>query len=161
MLRKLFTALLLLPFLSFAQETKTTSSYEISGTIYSTSIYQGPIYYDDSEAAKVPLSNHTMYLIRWTDDEKIPIVISKFSTDKSGRFKLKVSEGQYGFAMPEEIDSLKAGQWLPNSTHSWIGHYVYNSYWEISGAAPVNVSSASATNLVLVCNRVTTCIDCQ
>jgi hypothetical protein len=156
-----FCILFILAFVCLkAQTPDTTVKNRISGKLVSHSVYHGGIDRDDSQIPQVPMPGYRLCLILWKGEHQIPVVVKNLTTDENGEFHVIVPPGKYGFATPQEVDSLTTGQWLPRATETWAAHTLTNTYWQISTGSPVDATQSSVSNVVLVYHHDSTCMDC-
>ncbi|MBI3134567.1 MAG: hypothetical protein HYZ14_07800 [Bacteroidetes bacterium] len=132
--------------------------FHISGTLYSTSVYQGGMYRGDEDMPpQIPLANFTLLAVRWIDEKTIPEVAATFTSDANGNFKVALPAGKYGFVTQAEKEKLARGQWLPQTITTDNLAESYHCWWELSTNAPVDLTNDSVNGITLIRHESTVC----
>jgi hypothetical protein len=147
---------------SIATMENTNHKLTISGTLYYTIISRGGIQRDERNLTLIPLQKYTLYAIRFTSVDSIPIVVKSFTTNKNGEFSVSLPAGKYGFATVEEAKSgLSKGQCLPKSTQTDTNNIINSSVWECNMICPLEIDTNSIKNIEIINHRISFCVNCQ
>ena len=133
--------------------------FTIKGKITSTSFYQGGAQRpNDLPLAKVPKKEFTIYVVQYFGEDKKPKLVDRITTDKEGNFSVKLQAGKYGFVL--DYKNVENGQYLPKGYQNKTTHHRETSSWEISGGRPVEIVDKDVSNIILVQNNRSYCVDC-
>ena len=140
----------------------TNHNLTISGKLYYTFVSRGGIPRDESNLPLIPLQEFTLYAIRYTSIDSIPIVMKSFTTNKNGAFSVSLPSGKYGFVTSEEAKSgLLKGQCLPKNTQTNTDNVINYSEWECNMTCPLELDTNSIKNVEIINHRISFCVNCQ
>jgi hypothetical protein len=147
---------------STAANSQIKHKHTISGKLLYTSVSRGGIPRDESNLPLIPLKKYTLFVIRFISVDSIPVVVKSFSTNNDGEFSVTLPPGKYGFVTAEEVkDGLKTGQCLPNDIETNVDKIINSSVWESNMPCPLELSTNSIKNLVIINHLISFCVNCQ
>lgn len=133
--------------------------FTIKGKIISTSFYQGGARRpNDLPLVQVPKKEFTIYVVQYFGEDKKPKLVDRITTDKEGNFSVKLQVGKYGFVL--DYKNVENGQYLPKGYKNITTHHQETSSWEINGGCPIEIVNKDISNIILVQNNRSYCMDC-
>ena len=133
-------------------------TYNLSGTMFYTTSYQGGAARSVEFPNPVPLGNFTLNVIRIDKDGALPRVVTRVTSDEKGNFSINLSPNIYGFA--GVADSLMVGQYLPAIVQSGDIAEYFTSSWEISTGGVIDLRTMAVQGITLTQHNQTTCGIC-
>ena len=147
---------------SIVTKENINQNFTITGKLYYTFISRGGIQRDEKNLTLIPLQKFTMYIIRFSPGDSVPIVVKSFKTNKNGEFSVSLPSGKYGFVTSTDVKTgLMKGQCLPKSTETEMNNIVNSSVWECSISCPLELDTNSIKNLEIINHRISSCMNCQ
>jgi hypothetical protein len=119
--------------------------YKVEVQFMQLKTYEGGAEVPANYYKPTPLANYKLLLVQLVDNDK-PKVVGEVTTDENGIWRERIPNGRYGFIEKKERNSLKKGQFLPESKRSGDDlEYVYTS-WTINPWQALTVMDSAITN---------------
>ena len=151
---QLLVVLILLPLTGMSQ-----AKFKFQGRIEIRSVSQGGAPRPDNYFRAVPFQT-TVYVVKYIDSATVPIIVDTIQSNKDGRFEIELVPDRYGFVSGIDINSLKSGQFFPQSTSTHTGHMYYSTSWESDVSFPIDLRKGNVSGVILTYHSQSSCMDC-